>query len=610
MADSRSKRNRASRKKAKSPQQRQPRPRARGSKRRTWIFRIAALLFPIACVVLANASLYLADVGVDTSLVVSNDRLPDGTSYLNPQADLAYFREDVRGPEPRSFALPKEPDTFRVLVIGASSVQGFPYHSELSFPRQMELALGRQFEGEKVEVLNAGVVGLSTTTLVDVVAQAVGASPDVIVVYTGHNEFYGVGGVASNATIGRLGILSRRFRLVQALSNWRAEDDAASGELISRLPNDLEIRIGSESFAEAEQTYKKNLTKIANTCSRAEIPLVMCSVVSNLRNQSPVRSASDAILVQADRQLRDQLDQKVKPLIEQEQFAAAHESLQDAKELLSKCAVIQYRQAQCLEGLGKATEAGESYALARDLDGCRFRAPSSFGEIVRQVALQAADDEVYFVNLVPIFAAASQHAAPGHDLFLDHVHFTPDGGWLIATTISKAIVEEVRDHSWNADAVPSDSERDTWLGVSTEDHLVAVGMAFMLLQQPPFDRSIDADFRSVGTMLDRYLEELPEEEKRLFMSLTNDDKMADLVNALGRLRLSMGDARGALALFERGKIQRPWRSDAYVFAAICHYHLNRKSEAAANLEKSSHTPLIESVPILQLRDDLVRQLEL
>ncbi|MEO8498005.1 MAG: hypothetical protein ABI614_23305, partial [Planctomycetota bacterium] len=223
----------------------QPQTPRRRTGRRTWLLRSLALFFPFGAVALVNALLVWAGVGVDTSLVTSNDRIPKGMSFLNPGCDLLYCNRDLRGPEPRAFDLPKHDKTFRIVVVGASSVQGYPYPSELSFPRHMELLLSRQLSGRDVEVLNAGIVGLGTTPLVDVVSQSFAASPDLIVLYAGHNEFYGIGGVATHAPASRLGIRFRRFRLGQVLTSCFTPDDSARGELITELPSDTAIPIDS-----------------------------------------------------------------------------------------------------------------------------------------------------------------------------------------------------------------------------------------------------------------------------------------------------------------------------------------------------------------------------
>ena len=67
--------------------------------------------------------------------------------------------------------------------------------------------------GTQTDYVFQPAVGLSTTPLVDLASHALAVSPDVIVLYAGHNEFYGVGGVATNANINQLGITSRLFKL-------------------------------------------------------------------------------------------------------------------------------------------------------------------------------------------------------------------------------------------------------------------------------------------------------------------------------------------------------------------------------------------------------------
>ncbi len=76
-------------------------------------------------------------------------------------------------------------------MAGASSIEGFPWATSLTIPRQIEIILSRQLSGHNVEVLNAGIVGITSFCVSDLVRQALECQPDAIVVYTGHNEFYG-----------------------------------------------------------------------------------------------------------------------------------------------------------------------------------------------------------------------------------------------------------------------------------------------------------------------------------------------------------------------------------------------------------------------------------
>lgn len=574
------------------------------------MFCVIAILFPFSAVALVNGILAWADFGVETSLVVSNDRIAPGEFYLNPHCDLAYCTSDLRGPEPRTFRLPKNEQTLRVLVVGASSVQGYPHPSELAFPRQMQLVLDRQLPERTVEVLNVGVVGLSTTPLVDLVSQSIDASPDVIVLYAGHNEFYGVGGVATNARMSRLGVGVRRFRLGQILTSYFAPDDPASGELITRLPSDIAIPIDSTLVTKAEEQYRKNLGAIAETCSRNNVALLICGVMSNLRDHSPLPSPAPPSLGHADKKKLDELEIQATQLMGREQYADAVEPLLAARKLAPDRAETSYWLAQCLDHSGRASEASDCYARARDLDGCRYRAPGSFHQIAQQVAAGKANAGIHFVDLIPAFSQASQGGVPGHDMFLEHVHFTLEGHWLVAGTIARAIVERVRGESWDEGTTPSAEERDRWLGVINEDHIVAGKLASFLLERPPFNGTLDVQrqLRSLTARVERYSESLSPQEMQVFSSLDPKTSIDDLVDGLGRVYLSNGDIDLALAYFERGMRRRPWMPNSFVFAGICHHLLGDDDEAMLNVDSSSHTPMSETEPLLIDREELLRRI--
>ena len=115
---------------------------------------------------------------------------------------MAYFdQRQLAGPDPRPFQLPPPDETFRIVFVGASTVEGFPYYTELAFPRQVELLLQQQLPNRRIEVLNAAIVGINSFALADFVPRALRCEPDLVVLYAGHNEFYGPGGVGSTATV-------------------------------------------------------------------------------------------------------------------------------------------------------------------------------------------------------------------------------------------------------------------------------------------------------------------------------------------------------------------------------------------------------------------------
>ncbi len=574
--------------------------------RRVWFFRMMALVFPFCCVALAEWSLRLAGQGIDPRLVQQSVRNPAGdVHYLNPRVDVAYCRDDLRGPEPRGFVLPRPAAVLRVIVVGESSVQGYPYPSEVAFPRQMEFLLQRQLDDQKVEVLNAGIVGVSGLPLSDLVQQCAAAEPSVIVVYAGHNEFYGVGGVATNAQLSPLGLSLRKTRLAQWWSAGAPSDPArasqtAAGPLISRLPTEIRIPPSSPLVQQAWENFQSRMESIAVFCTRKHIPLLLCAPVSNLRSQSPWADSDLLTTLQA-------VEQRVGAPLSAATSGAYLSELQTQTTEHPEDAILQFRLAQCLELTGDNAGAQRSYELARDLDQCRYRAPSTYRDALREIASQSSIQAAY-LDLEPIFCAQSVHGIPGDELFLEHVHFTFAGHWLMAQAISQQLVEETLGRTWDASRVPSDAERDEWLGLVPEDHLVALYLASFIGEELPFSQSLDAKDHAVAlkSKIAALEQSLDPERLQRFHSLPNPVKTDDLIDGLGRMHLGLNDPQSAFDLFQRSTRRRPWMPNGYVFCAVAAQMQGHLTQSRDSLLQSTQTVIPETPRLLSDRERLER----
>jgi len=306
---------------------------------------------------------------------------------------------------------------------------------------------------------------------------------------------------------------------------------------------------------------------------------------------------------------REEVEARLSLLISDSNYKSARELLKQANAEYPHSAFLRYRMAQCLENLDELEEAAQAYSDARDLDPCRYRAPSSFGDTLRQAASESSGG-VFFLDLVPVFSRHSKYAAPGSDLFLEHVHFTIDGHWLVAKSIAHKIVEDVCGEDWDESRLPSEKERDDWLGLIPEDHLVASILAFFASQTAPFDEAIDTKKHSalLAEKINQITESLPDQDARVFMSLDNNVKMKDLVDGLGRAWLTLGEHERALEMFKRSTRRRPWMPNGHVFSAICYHLLGKESEALKCLEESRTTVVNETDPLLRDKDKLLREM--
>lgn len=559
------------------------------------IFRAFGVSLPLLLFLLATLVLTWLGIGANTTFILPSQRADSADVFhFNMRADAAYSSIDLRGPEPRAFELPKPGDTFRVVVIGESSVQGFPYPSELAFPRHLELILNRQLPSRRVEVLNAGIVGLSSTPLVDVVRGALGCRPDAVVLYVGHNEFYGIGGVATTAPLTKLGIFLRRFRVFQWLTSFREPVAAPSETLITRLPRGFSVGASGDLVGRAEWIYRRNLSEMVRLCRASDAEILLCSVACNLRDQSPI--VSELPSDETDEQLSTWLG-KAETFVASGDHESALAALEAAERLVPGHALTVYRKGQCLETLERDADACDCFARARDLDACRFRALGSFRNITREIA--AATERTHFVDVVEACAEAEAPRAPGSRLFLEHVHFTLDGHWIVAQGIARRIVEDVWRQPWNPERVPSAAERDAWLGVISLDPLSASILTSFVIQAPPLSLAPDASLRldMVNADTRRLMDEVPPEQLALFRQLDHQTKIDDLVHGIGQLLLDRGDVAAALAMFERAQRRRPWLPHSFIYAALCQHLLGDDAGARVSLERARRT-VVEETPRL------------
>ena len=122
------------------------------SRRRKWSFRLLAIGLSLAPLLLLELGLRIGGFGYDTSLIVKAPHTDSSTKFqFNPSVDRAYYGPvDLAGPEPRHFEIPKPAGVYRIVVVGGSTVAGFPYPFELALPRHLQVILQQQLPGAQV----------------------------------------------------------------------------------------------------------------------------------------------------------------------------------------------------------------------------------------------------------------------------------------------------------------------------------------------------------------------------------------------------------------------------------------------------------------------------
>ena len=561
---------------------------------RAWLFRGLSVLLGLVVVAAFELALRLAGVGSDLRLTIPVARSSTpGRFRLNDQADRPYFGpRDLGGPEPRHFALPKPPGTQRLVVVGASTVNGFPFAAELAFPRQLELLLQKQAPELCVEVLNAGITAINSSSVADVVRQAIGLQPDLIIVHTGHNEFFGPSGVGSSVwgvgpTFYPTMTTIKRTRTYQLFARWLLPAPKSNQHLIATLPGNQEITFESPLFRLAVQRYRENLCRIRALCTRARIPVLLTSVACNLRDQSPIRTLWPPALSTKDRQLIEESLRQGEECLARAQFDLALAELDRGLQRSPTNALLCYRKAECLEQSQRFEEAAEFYRRARDYDGCRFRAPGVFRDVVRQIAKTGDQQGVFYLDLAGELEHHLDGRVPGNDLFLEHVHYTIDGHWQLALALARFIRVKVLRSAWSTEQVPSTAERDRLLGLTVQDRLAAASFALLAISQVPLSEAPDSSRQEefLAMTIRTELAALPTVEQQAFADLDTASMQQELLEGLAARHLQAGRTEQAVKLLRVACQRRPWSTKAHWLLARSSLLCGDREQAVASAKQ-------------------------
>lgn len=381
--------------------------------RKKRVFLTLTLLIPVIFFVTLEGALRFFNYRGDTRLFTYPEEYFEGNYGLaNSNFNARFFFHAARLPDfPNDAFLKEKPDhSFRVFVMGGSTTAGYPYGFNATFSRVFADALQDVLPERLVEVVNVGASAINTYTLYDQIPEIIRQNPDAILIYTGHNEFYGALGIGSSETFGAFPGFVRTYLKLQQLkmfmllrdaivsgSDWLSRRlyspspaEGSAGTLMQRMVHDSSITLCSNTFDMGVHQFEDNLSAILKRFQDHNIPVFISSIASNLKDQPPFAS------------------------IETGKYPAASDIYQKAK--------IQYQK-------GAYEEALELFKYAKDLDALKFRAPEQFNAIIQDLA---AKYNAWYVPAYEKLKNKSQNNIIGNEVMLEHLHPNKKGYFFIA----------------------------------------------------------------------------------------------------------------------------------------------------------------------------------
>ncbi len=375
-------------------------------------FIAMTLLIPVFFLIFLEAALRIFNYGGDTRLFVSTPNETSKYYGINRNVGRRYFNENSFIPSPRKdlFLKEKPKNGYRIFVLGGSTTAGFPYGNNLTFTRILNRRLSDTFPNRCIEVVNTAMTAINSYTLLDFMDEIIQQQPDAILIYAGHNEFYGALGMASQESLGKnrgivkaylklqrfktfmllrdaVGLIQKRINRKNSLDD---ENDPMQTVMTRIVNKDLKIIHGSTLYRLGEKQFKNNLHDIFMKAKKAGIPVIVSELVSNVRDHFPFAS------------------------VEMDTLPSAR---------------TMFIQAKRFEKEKKYDQARKSYYRAKDLDVLPFRAPEEFNQIIHTLV-----DE-FSIPVVPMrsrFETASPNGLIGNNLICEHLHPNIDGYFLMA----------------------------------------------------------------------------------------------------------------------------------------------------------------------------------
>ena len=353
--------------------------------------------------------------------------------YEIPVSRQALFCEE-------SFARTKGSHEYRIFCLGGSTVQGRPYAVETSFTAWLEVSLEAADPSRDWQVVNCGGVSYASYRLLPILRELLTYEADLLIVYTGHNEFLEDRTYQSvKRTPAFVAAAHSGFTSLRSYNVLRSAWLHISGQLSrrSQLALDAEPRLDyrgglleySRDDAWRQTTiehFRFCLQQMVGIARDAGIPVVLCNPVSDLKDTPPFKTEPSPGLAPA---LAEQIRRRMNAA---QQAPDPHRQLELMDGILvddPRNAHAHYVQGRCQLTLGRADLAESAFLRAKDEDICPLR---MLEPMHRMVIETAAQFQVPLADIRQSFERCSPHSIPGKEWLVDHVHPTIAGHQRIA----------------------------------------------------------------------------------------------------------------------------------------------------------------------------------
>ncbi|MBN9380217.1 MAG: hypothetical protein J0H74_05600 [Chitinophagaceae bacterium] len=511
---------------------------------RTWLFKLVALLVPLLLLALLELTLRLLGYGHDLRLFTEDAGNPEYL-VMNRYASQKFFLHaaDATTGNQERFRKEKPASTFRIFVLGESTTLGYPYMHNGSFHRLLKYRLMHASPGTNLEIINLSLTAVNSYTVLDFAGAVAQQQPDAVLIYCGHNEYYGAMGVGSTNRLGNnpwlihMIMALRTIRTGQLLMNmidgmrgWFVRDGGRDQTLMRRMADQQKIPYGSRLYGKGILQFGENIDAVCRLFSQRGIPVFISNLVSNEKDQRPFISEDGAL-----------------------------------------SAGTVFHQGMAAYEAGDYKTAKQAFVRAKDLDLLRFRAPDTLNTMIRTIA--AHYPNVYFVDTRRLFEQHSPYGILGAETLLEHVHPNLYGYALLSEAFYRALKEAHIVSPRPDDEIPFDVFVRS-MPVTRVDSLKGAFEIAQLRMQWPFNEP------------QRTMQAHGFEERLALDLLMQKIGWNEAMDTLLPYYIGRGDLAEALKVAESTLLEYPEEPAFYSMAGRCSLQLGNSRQAAFYMRKA------------------------
>ncbi|RLD55879.1 MAG: hypothetical protein DRI97_08600 [Bacteroidetes bacterium] len=520
-------------------------------------FRLLSWILILVIIASLELILRLFSYGTDMHLFVAPEsEAKENYLKLNPHVGEKYFtRFEATTGTNDMFLRQKPKNGFRIFLLGSSTLYGYPYDTNLMASRILHKRLEDAFPARHIEVVNTSITAINSITLKDFMNQVLKYEPDAILIYAGHNEYYGAFGVGSNETMSKSPLITSAHLKLMNLRIYQlmrsavggiskgltkgSEISEEKGTLMKKIVKDKDIVYQGEKYDVGLEQYRNNLSYMVKKATNQKVPVFISDLVSNIKDLPPFGD------------------------VEEEDLSAG-KAYQEAIDALVR---------------GDTLGAKSMFYRAKDLDPIRFRASEEISEVIY---LLAEESNATLIPAREWFSNNSQGGLIGNNLLTEHVHPNIDGQFVLADAFYSSIVSSglIESESDPNNIRGKDYYRQNW-AYTALDSLVGVYKIEHLKSYWPFT-SLNSEitfrdtFQTSG-FVDSLAFSLLFNPNGSIRSLHS--QLAEHLEDNDELELALDEYEALIGI-------NPYHSDYYNRAANCLLKMNDLYAAEACLRKS------------------------